>query len=147
MGIVERSVRILRRRPRVWLMIPEALVLSGLYRWQILKRPFEKLSSKIGTFQKETEVKEFDENLIRDVQFSVVGVCNHTPWESKCLVQALTAKKILNRYGLPCTLYMGVCKDEKDEMIAHAWLRCGNIFVTGGIGHLYYTITGMYADV
>lgn len=138
-------MHLLKKQPRLWWMVLQALVWSGWYRWHILKRPFAELSEKLGCFQEETPVEVLDEKVIREVQFAVTGVCNHTPWESKCLVQALTAKKLLNQRGLPCTLYMGVGKDEKQNMIAHAWLRCGNIFVTGGNGFPHYAVTGTYA--
>lgn len=143
---MKKLINLLRKPPRVWFFALKSLFLSGYFRWKILHRPFAELSPKIGTFGGETSFEAQDEQLIRDVQFAVVGICNRTPWESKCLVQALTAKKLLNRYKLPCTLYMGVAKDREGSMIAHAWLRCGMIFVTGGRGHLYYTVTGQYAD-
>lgn len=145
-----RIVRLLKKSPRVWWMAVQALCLSAWYRWHILHRPFSELSDRIGSFQKETEIEPCDAktlSYIRDVQYAVMGVCNHTPWESRCLVQALTAKKILNRHGYACTLYMGVGKDQNNQMIAHAWLRCGNRFVTGGNGFLHYAVTGTYADL
>lgn len=141
-----KLLRFLKKNPRVWVMVIKAFFLSAVYRWQILKRPFAELSKKIGEQNVESTSEPQDEKYIRDVQYAVKGICRRTPWESKCLVQALTAKKLLNQHGLPCTLYMGVSKDDKGEMIAHAWLRCGNIFVTGGIGHLYYAVTGVFGD-
>lgn len=127
-------------------MCLQTLFLSAKYRWQILHRPFAEMSPKIGVQRLETEVKPQDLNVIREVRYVVVGICERTPWESKCLVQALTAKKLLNGKGLPCTLYMGVGKDEEGQMIAHAWLRCGNVFVTGGNGGVRYAVTGIYGD-
>ena len=40
------------------------------------------------------------------------------------------------RGGIHSTLYLGVGKDE-GKMIAHAWLRCGQMYVTGGNGSSY----------
>lgn len=60
----------------------------------------------------------------------------NTFWESKCLVRALTAQRLLKRRNIDSTLYLGVGKD-KDKMIAHAWLRCGSLSVTGGDGSGY----------
>ena len=57
-------------------------------------------------------------------------------WESKCLVRAMTARKLLKEAGIHSTLYLGVGKDE-GKMIAHAWLRCGQMYVTGGNGSSY----------
>ena len=41
---------------------------------------------------------------------SVTAVSRRVPWESKCLVQAATARMMLNRRGIPNELYLGVSK-------------------------------------
>ena len=130
-------------------MIPlaiETVWLSGYYRFSLLKRPFSQIASKIGTEQFETERIPQNMAIIRNVNSAVTKVCTHTPWQSQCLVQALTAKKLLNKRSLPCTLYMGVAKDESNQLIAHAWLRCGNVYVTGGHNKDRFTVTGIYGD-
>jgi len=38
------------------------------------------------------------------------------------------------------TLYLGVTYDEKKKMLAHAWLRCGDVFVTGAPHHKHLTL-------
>ena len=63
-------------------------------------------------------------------------ICNKTAWESKCLVRALTAQKLLKQKGIGSTLYLG-CGYAEDKMVAHAWLRCGELYVTGGDGAGY----------
>lgn len=60
-------------------------------------------------------------------------ICNKTSWESKCLVRALTAQKLLKRKKIHSTMYLG-CKMDEGKMVAHAWLRCGAMYVTGGDG-------------
>ncbi|MBE5873466.1 MAG: lasso peptide biosynthesis B2 protein [Lachnospiraceae bacterium] len=60
-------------------------------------------------------------------------ICNKTSWESKCLVRALTAQKLLKRKKIHSTMYLG-CKMDEGKMVAHAWLRCGAMYVTGGNG-------------
>lgn len=82
---------------------------------------------------------------MRQVALAVDWMCDRTPWQSLCMVRALTAKKLLNRKGYPCTLYMGLIKDNNGEMAAHAWLRCGGSYITGGTG-AGYTVTGKYGD-
>lgn len=64
----------------------------------------------------------------------VTRICGHTLWQSLCLVQALTVVKLLRRAKVPATMYLGVGRDENERMIAHAWVRCGQLFVTGGNG-------------
>lgn len=68
---------------------------------------------------------------------------DNTPWESKCLVRALTAQSFLKRKKIPSTLYLGVGKDENDKMVAHAWIRAGAMYVTGGNG-TGYAMVGKY---
>lgn len=61
------------------------------------------------------------------------------PWENKCLAQALVGKAILASKGIPCTVHLGVNKAGKKGFSAHAWLRCGSVFVTGKRGHGTFT--------
>lgn len=134
---------------RYCVMIPlaiETVWLSGYYRFSLLKRPFSQMASKFGTEQYETERAPQNLDIIRNVNSAVTKVCTHTPWQSQCLVQALTAKKLLNKRKLPCTLYMGVAKDANKQLIAHAWLRCGDVYVTGGHNKDLFTVTGIYGD-
>lgn len=129
------------------ILLLKTLFLSGWYRWQILHRPFEKLEKKFGKKNLETKEIEINNPYVQKVTWAIFAVCRHTPWESKCLVQAITAKTLLNKNKLPCTLYMGLCKNSKDKLEAHAWLRCGKKYVTGGRGYLKYTITATYGDI
>lgn len=128
-------------------MISEAFILSAYYSCLIHVRPFAEISPLIGTLGHETMEMEIENNVVSEVAGAVSMVCRRTPWESKCLVRALTAKKMLNRRSLPCTLYMGVALEDNGEMAAHAWLRCGNVFVSGGDGSRQFTITTIYGDV
>lgn len=127
------------------LMMFEALFLSAYYRFQILHVPFAKLSKKIGIHGFETSESENYKDVVMAVRNVVEPVCRHTLWESKCLVRALTAKKILNKRGFPCTLYMGVAPGNDGNMEAHAWLRAGDMYVTGGNGS-GYAVTAVFGD-
>ncbi|MCA5963741.1 lasso peptide biosynthesis B2 protein [Blautia sp. RD014234] len=71
-------------------------------------------------------------SICKKVSYAVDQVCQKTKWESKCLVRALTAQKLLRRKKIATTLYLGCGLDENGKMIAHAWLRCGKMYVTGG---------------
>ena len=69
--------------------------------------------------------------------------CDKTVWESKCLVRALTAQKMLSKRNIHTTLYLG-CGRKNGEMVAHAWLRCGAMYVTGGNGEGYAVVDHFY---
>ena len=40
-------------------------------------------------------------------------------------------------------MYLG-CGTEDDKMVAHAWLRCGEMYVTGGDGEGYAVVSKFY---
>lgn len=132
--------------PRQLLMIPEAIWLTGWYRFQILYLPFSKLSPKIGTLGRETPLDAQRDPTVTQVRGIMEAVSKRMPWTCNCMVQALTAKKMLARRGFPSTLYMGLALDETGGMEAHAWLRYGNIFVSGRIGAERFTVTTVYGE-
>jgi len=58
----------------------------------------------------------------------------YLPFKRKCLIEAIVAKKMLMQYNIPATLYLGIAKDGNKNLIAHAWLRCGNNIIVGKKG-------------
>lgn len=116
------------------LLFFEAFVICGLVRLIILFIPFNKIKNHIGTYNEESpeEINIDYYRIIKKVAWAVNKASFYTPWESKCLVQAMTAQNMLKRRKLCSTLYLGVSKNESNNIIAHAWLRCGRAFVTGG---------------
>ena len=46
----------------------------------------------------------------------------------------------LQKRGIKTTLYLGVNKDTNNDMKAHAWIRAGEMYVTGGDGKGYATV-------
>lgn len=130
--------------PGQLLMIPEAIWLTGWYRFQILHRPFAGLSPKIGTLGQETAWDAEAAPAVMQVRRIVRAVSRRMPWTCNCMVRALTMKKMLSRRGIPSTLYMGVALDKEGEMEAHAWLRCGNQYISGETEMARFTVTGIY---
>jgi hypothetical protein len=128
------------------LMIPEAIWLTGWYRFQVLYRPFSKLSPKIGSVGTETP---FDTELppqVMQVRRIVRAVSKRMPWTCNCMVRALTMKKMLRRRGIDSTLYMGIALDEAGKMEAHAWLRCGSKYISGETEMERFTATTTYGS-
>lgn len=87
-----------------------------------------------------TSVEPWKYSYARNVSFVVNRICDKTSWESKCLVRALTAQKLLKQKGISSTLYLGCGYDENGKMVAHAWIRTGTMFVTGGNGNGYSVV-------
>lgn len=116
-------------------MFFEAYILSGIYRFTILVIPFKKLRKYIGIYKKESsrEIPTEQYRVAKKVLSAVNMATTRTPWESKCLVRALTTQKMLKKRKIYTTLYLGVGKDKENKMLAHAWLRCGETILTGGL--------------
>lgn len=111
----------------------------------ILFMPFKKIASKIGTLQKETPIEEITSSDLEIVWRSIHRAIRFTLYKSVCYDQALAAKIMLKRRGLAATLYFGLAKDERDTMIAHAWVRCGNKIVTGKAGMERFTVVACFS--
>ncbi|MBB5886451.1 lasso peptide biosynthesis B2 protein [Xanthomonas sp. LMG 8992] len=59
----------------------------------------------------------------------------HTPWQSNCLAQALSARCLLGLFRVPHMLCFGVARSSQTASLqAHAWVVAGPVRVTGGGG-------------
>ncbi len=135
MGILARGYRFLRYNEHKSITL-KAWVLSAFYRHQMLQKNTSKLNKKWGIEGEESpsDATMDQYRYAKKVSYAVNQVCSKTKWESKCLVRALTAQKLLAEKKIDSTLYLGCREDENHKMIAHAWIRVGKVFVTGGDG-------------
>lgn len=111
--------------------------------------PFKILKSHMGKLNLESAESE-DETVYRQasrIAWAIRTTVKYTPWQSKCLVQSLTAQYLLTKKHIASTLYLGVSKEEmlnhnnkSTDLIAHSWIRCGNYFVTGGNGNHFAVV-------
>ena len=67
------------------------------------------------------------------------------PWESTCLVKAAAGKRMLSRRSSPATLSLGVARDGVNKVAAHAWLRSGDVILTGAEERQRYTVICTFA--
>lgn len=118
---------------------------SAVFRTQILLIKPKYLQKHWGEEGKESPEDETKEiyKYAASVSRIVNRICTKTSWESKCLVRALTAQKLLKRKKIHTTMYLG-CRVEDGKMVAHAWLRCGRMYVTGGNGEDYAIVDKFY---
>lgn len=127
---------------RRWLTV-RTLLLSAVARVRIRFLPGPRLYPYLGERGVETPKEAFRGPQSIDIQwvaYKVSRVARRTPWESRCLVQAMVAQRLLRHYGLPSTVYLGVGRGEDGKMDAHAWVRCGERYVCGGEGEGYGTV-------
>jgi hypothetical protein len=125
-------------RYKKWTLL--AYLYSLEFRFKILTVKPDKLKQEWGIRGEESSWEEEKQNyyIARGVSRVVNRICNKTKWESKCLVRALTAQRLLKQKNIHSTMYLGCGTDENGKMVAHAWLRVGSMFVTGGDGSKKY---------
>ena len=128
----------------------KVLALTGMIRAVIVLLPFKWISPYLGDLGRESfyEVEAGKLDMAMRIGMAIRVVSNHTPWESKCLVQAVTGKLMLRQRGISSTLYLGVRKDEKGMLMAHSWLRVGSSIITGqtGMEEEDYTVLSCFSE-
>ena len=160
MNPVSRKLRVflsLRNREKLWFFL--LYLLSGFIRAIILTVPFRHLAPYLGkhysNVQLATVVTEEQMKTAWRIGRITELASKYTPWESKCLVQAMMVRCLLGYYGIPYVLYLGVTKSKKvvdaglqDENIlkAHAWLSVGPWIVAGREGHRAFTIVSTFVQ-
>jgi hypothetical protein len=128
-------------------LLLEALALLGLARMAVLLLPFRWVARLLGKQEAQTPVQEDAANVvhIRRIGTMVRKTSQNVPWTSKCLDQALAAKIMLARRGIATTVYFGVKNDANGRLEAHAWLRSGTLYVTGGSIRDRFTVINTFA--
>jgi len=74
--------------------------------------------------------KEADQSSIARAAWSVRVMSRYVPAAS-CLTQALAMLVLLDRFGHPSELRVGVAKNGLDRLKAHAWVECEGKIVIG----------------
>ena len=129
-------------------LLLEAFVLSGLMRAAILMLPLRRIVGLMGLVRGQNPVGPgAPAGMVADIGWAVRAAALRTPWESACLVQALTGMVMLRRRDLACVLYLGIAKDASipQTMAAHAWLCCGAATVTGAGGRERFTVIACFS--
>lgn len=115
---------------------------------RILKAlPFHRVAPSLGFHMEETplELEPSYLPILKNISKVVNTMSRYTWWESKCLVKAIAAMKMLERRKLESTLYLGTWRDPEGKMVAHAWLRSGPLYLTGVNEMHNFTVVGKFA--
>jgi hypothetical protein len=124
------------------LLLLESALLLAVARLLVLAVPFRVYSRVMGRDGESPDAPV--PPAVHRVSRAIESVSGHLPWRCKCLEQALAAKIMLRGRGISNTLYVAVARDVALE--AHAWLRSGDVCVTGQADFERYTIVARFAD-
>jgi hypothetical protein len=120
---------------------------SAIVRFNMLFVPFKYYRKLLGNIQVEAQnnLEIYHSEDIIHIRDLVLAVCRHTPWDSKCLVQAVICKRLLKKRGFNSTLYLGVkTAFEKKKMEAHAWLKLDDLILTGAKRHRHFKVVSFF---
>jgi len=77
----------------------------------------------------------------RDIRRTIGLAAGYCPWQAACYPQALAARLLMGLHGVPYAVHFGLLRRGGNErFVAHAWVVCGPVAVTGGDGFKIYTI-------
>jgi hypothetical protein len=134
--------------PQRFLLLEAAFRLVGA-QLAIRLLPFRRIAPSLGKLDKEPAEQMTgpeEQERARQVGWAVTRLARYAPWDAKCLAQAIAGKRMLNRRRLPSVLFLGVDHGQENWLDAHAWLRCGNEFVTGEQEHERFTVLGAFSE-
>ena len=132
-------------------LAPLVFIGLGLARAAVLLVPFPKLSRRFGQSMGAVALvplaTQSDTRKAAMIGRAIRSVAAHTPWESNCLAQAVLARAVLGLLHVPYALHLGLrfaSSSRVDQPIAHAWVTCGRVFVTGGNGFANYAVVAVF---
>jgi len=135
---ISKTERKILNRTFLWIIYAFILVRFVPLRW------FSKL---LGKFKEETivDLNNMQMEIVFLVKKNITRWKKYLPWKVKCFEEAIVAKKILNKYNIQTTLYLGVNKNKENGLVAHAWLKAGNKVIAGEKGSEKFVVVGFYS--
>lgn len=137
MGLIAKFLKLTAKER--FLLIQSALVLAAV-RAGLRTLAFKRLLGALARLSPEgPERPGADPAGVERVVWAVSVAARYLPGTSTCLAQALAAKVLLGRRGLPGQLRIGVERSAEGKFQAHAWVESQGRIVIGGEESRQYT--------
>ena len=132
MGVGKTWRRLRKLSGKQFLLLGEASFYLALSRLSVRAVPFRHVARRLGRRMGESPFVDTPGHgpVLTEVGWAVKAAGRRLPWRCLCLEQAIAAKWMLRRRGIPVTVYLGV-RGQGKELEAHSWTRCGSRVVTG----------------
>ena len=135
------------------LSVPEQLLLLEASAWMaaarlaILALPFRWVAPLLGRPRASSPctVTPRERDALARVKWAVFNAHARVPWECKCLVRAIAAKRMLAMRRVRSTLYLGAKRDDPVTLSAHAWVRVGDVVLFGRRMHGQFSGVSTFA--
>lgn len=79
-----------------------------------------------------------------DIAWAIAAWGRRVPWRAVCFQQGLAAQFMLRRRGLAATLHYGARRDADGRLVAHVWVRSGDVDVIGCDGADAYGLLAVF---
>jgi hypothetical protein len=133
-------------------LIAETVLWLALARLALLILPFRSIARWLGDLTppgKAVQLLEIrsvsggEAQLAREIGWAVNRMASNVPFKAVCLHQAIAAKIMLRRRGVPSALHFGVAPGNApgQGLRAHAWLDAAGAAVTG------YPVAGDFTEI
>lgn len=133
-------------RTERWLLT-KAVVVVGSIRLGLWLLPFRLLRPLLARLAPPaTQPTDSEAEYSADrVVWAVSAAAQYIP-RATCLTQALAAQQLLARCGEPSELHIGVARDPRHGITAHAWLAARGRVVIGGQSLEHYMPLSLLAE-
>jgi hypothetical protein len=128
--------RFLRLPPQEGALVVRAFLLMVSVRLGLWLLPFPMLL--VLTRRNSHRPRQVGRHPAARISWAVHAVSRYVPGAT-CLVQALTAKALLESAGIPACLHIGVARGGYARFEAHAWVECQGAVVIGASGVTRFT--------
>lgn len=102
----------------------EAVMLGMAAKLMLLLFPLRVCISTMGKASIGTEA---DRETLLAIRMAIRRANRLAFWKNRCIVQSITARWMLRRRKISSVLTFGVMHDTHDQLIAHAWLKAGDV--------------------
>lgn len=104
-----------------WYLLKTAALMM-LIKLAIRIVPFKRLYAALNRIARALEEKQPGPGDLNRALKAIDIAARHTPLDSTCLIQALTAQVLLARDGIPTDFQIGVIHGDAGQLEAHAWI-------------------------
>ncbi|WP_461637526.1 lasso peptide biosynthesis B2 protein [Labilibaculum euxinus] len=130
-----------------YIFLLEAIITSMFYRFLLIFFPMKRIAALMGNNRTidATITNAKEQETIQQIKIAINRTKRLALWRFMCFEQGLTAKKMLKRQKINSTIYFGLSKTPDNKLKAHAWLKAGDLFITGGKGHQQFKVLDSFS--
>ncbi len=114
---------------RRYLLLAEALASLALASVLIALFSFRRIAAFSARGRKNAPVAS--SATAREIGWAVAAWGRRVPWRAMCFQQGLAAQLMLRHRSRAATLFYGARHDDAGKLVAHVWVRSGDVDVIG----------------